>query len=481
MTCYPRQPMPRLTRPLLLLCALAGSKVGSAADTSAADTSAADIVLPDFTPATMDDFAAASDLGSLARMALEDRGLTVLAGEDLADRVGDAADACADEVACPVSLWGQVDATTAVVGRVGHDRGLLEIRVLVYENQGSRATRTYDELLPPSAAGELMLQIADDLAPLVGAPPNVRRVDSGIVEEHYEPIGSGRTGGDRELDEPLDDQPRRPDGASDRQIAALKLPAYAVRRYEDSGQAAEHWLEDARVRRPGVFLELHGGAVFGDLDRRYDTRIGLYDEEGNAWSERDAYTYHSFLNGLGFTGGAAIGYQFAWWVDMSILGGLQLGHKELTTGWETWEANGEPDGSDRFLDSDETVYDPVSAVLAFMEPRVRLYPVALGPLKPYGLAGFNLRFYDAYTVPDEATVDYLEATGGVTLGPTLGGGLAFDAPKGAIGFIEIPWTYVVSPAGATVVDSGGLQTVPVQFTGVAQYIAFKAGLGVHFH
>lgn len=439
---------------------------------------AADIVLPDFTPATMDDFATADDLGNLARMALEERGLVVLGGEALESLVGDAAMACADEVTCPVNLWDRVDAPTALVGRVGQEDGLLHVRVLVYEGRGSRATRTYEERLPPAAAGELLLRIAEDLAPQALAPPAVTRPVPGVVEERYAPVGQPLPDPD---DEPLDDPApsRRPDRESDEQIERLGLPAYAVRRYEDSGEHADQWLEDARVRQPAVFLELHGGALMGDLDRRYDARVGLYDELGDAWSERDSYSYHSFLNSRGFAGGVAVGYQAAWWVDVSLLGGVQMGRKELTTGWETWEAAGNADGSDEFLESDQVVYDPVSAVMGFMEPRVRLYPLATGILKPYALAGFNLRFYDAYSVPDLDFVDYSEAGGGVGLGPTLGGGLAFDAPKGAIGFIEIPWTYVVSPSGADLQDSGGLQEVPTQFVGVGQYLVFKAGLGIH--
>lgn len=435
------------------------------------------MVLPDFTPATMDDFAAADDLGNLARMALEDRGLVVLGGEALEALVGDAAMACADEVACPVNLWGRIDASTAVVGRVGQEDGMLHVRVLVYEQRGSRATRTYEERLSPAAAGELLLRIADDLAPETLTPPTVSRPVTGVVEERYAPVG----GAIEREDEALDEEPaRRPDRDSDDRIEALGLPAYAERRYQDSGQHADDWLEQARVRRPALFLELNGGALMGDLDRRYDTRVGLYDELGDAWSERDIYTYHSFLNSRGFAGGVALGYQAAWWVDVSLLAGAQLGRKELTTGWETWEAAGNPDGSDELLESDQVVYDPVSAVIAFMEPRVRLYPLATGILKPYVLAGFHLRFYDAYAVPDQEFVDYPEAGGGVGMGPTVGGGLAFDAPKGAVGFIEIPWTYVVSPSGAAVTDTGGLDQVPPQFVGVGQFLVLKAGLGVHF-
>lgn len=436
------------------------------------------IVLPDFTPATLGDFALADDLTNLTRMALEDRGLTVLSGEELTERVGDAADSCADDVACPVSIWGQVEARTAVVGRVGRDGSLIHVRVLVYADRSSRATRILDERVAPAQAGELLLLLADELAPAQPPPPQVARPSAGVVEERY-----GR------LSEPspreVEPSPRRSaksaplDGISSDELEALDLPRYALNQFEESGVEAEEWLEQARVRRPALLVELRGGAVFGDVDRRFDTRVGLYDESGNAWSERNVYTYQSFLNSSGFAGGIALGYQPAWWVDLSALAGVHLGQKELTTGWETWEAGGNPDGSDLFLDDDSVAYDPVSAVMGYLEPRVRLYPRATGVLKPYALAGLNLRFFDGFEVPDLDFVDYPEATGGVSLGPTIGGGLAFDAPRGTYGFVEIPWTWVVSPTGPKVVDDGLLQQTPTQFRGVGQFLVISAGVGFH--
>ena len=482
--------MRSLPRSIFLLLALGPALL------AATPAAAADVLLPDFTPATMDDFEVADQVGQLARMALEDHGLDVIAGDDLAELVGSDADTCADDRGCPMNLWDRVTARLAVVGRVQRVGELLQVRIQIFNAGSSIPRRTYDERLPSSEVGDLMLRVADGIAPPAQAEgPEVSRPSSGIVEEHYAPIrspdqvreaDSGRSSRkEPDLDAPERKAPERkatdraPVESVDPELQALHLPAYALRRYRDSGLSTEDWLEQARVRTPSVFLELHGGAVLGDLDRRYDTRVGLYDEQGDAFSDRNSYSYHTFLNGRGFQGGAAVGYQPAWWIDASILGGVQLGHKELTTGWETWRANGNPDGTDEYLDGDKVVYDPVSAVLGMLEPRVRLYPLALGPLKPYVLVGFNLRFYDAYSVPDQTFVSYPEAGGGIGLGPTLGGGLALDAPKGTVGFIEVPWTYVVSPSGPQISDTGGLQDTPTQFLGVGQYLRFTAGLAIH--
>lgn len=459
-----------------LLVGALGSAVG------ASPARADEILLPDFTPATLEDFALADDLTNLARMAFEDRGFAVLSGEDLTDRVGDAADACADDVACPVSLWPMVSARTAVVGRVGRAGSLIHIRVLVYADRGSRASRVLDERVAPAEAGELLLLLADDLAPEEAPPPEVQRASGGVVEERYSPIDSsdsGRASPEERKSAARPGSSAPLDGYSSQELERLDLPRYALRRFEESGQEPEDWLEAARVRRPAVLVELRGGAVFGDLDRRFDARVGLYDESGNAWSERNLYTYQSFLNSSGFAGGLALGYQPTWWVDVSILAGVQLGQKELTTGWETWEAGGNLDGTDLFLDSDEVSYDPVSAIMATLEPRVRLFPLATGVLKPYALAGLNLRFYDGFKVPDLDFVDYPEANGGVGLGPTIGAGLAFDAPRGTYGFVELPWTWVVSPTGPQIVDDGLLEQTPAQFKGVGQFLVISAGVGFH--
>lgn len=459
--------------PALIALLLVGSRPAGAQE----------IVLPDFTPATLGDFALADDLTNLARMALEDRGLRVLSGEELSDRVGEAADSCADDVACPVSLWALVEARTAVVGRVGRDGSLIHVRVLVYADRSSRATRVLDERVAPAQAGELLLLLADELAPAVAPPPQVERPSVGVVEERYGRLNEGSSRGvdasERSSSGRRATSSAPLDGPSTEELERLDLPRYALRQLEESGLEAEEWSAQARVRSPAVVVELRGGAVFGDLDRRFDTRVGLYDESGNAWSERNLYTYQSFLNSSGFAGGIALGYQPAWWVDISALAGVQLGQKELTTGWETWEAGGNPDGSDLFLDEDSVAYDPVSAVLGYLEPRVRLYPRATGILKPYALAGLNLRFYDGFEVPDLDFVDYPEASGGVGLGPTIGGGLAFDAPRGTYGFIELPWTWVVSPTGPKVVDDGLLQQTPAQFRGVGQLLVISAGVGFH--
>lgn len=436
---------------------------------------AADVVLTDFTPASFDEFSVAEDLGHLARMALEDAGLVVLAGDDLNQRVGTIADTCADEPACPGNLWGRVDVARILVGRVEAEGALLRVTVEVYEDGGASPALIYEEVVPPAGAGEFLLRVAESVAPERGADPTVTRVSPGVVEESYEPIETER---DRkpaprleqvEVEEPVE-------------LERYRLPLYVQRNFERSGLSVEDWLDEARIRTPAVFLELHGGAIMGDLDRRYDTRVAVYDEPNGAYSTRDVYTWETFLNGRGATGGVVLGYQATWWLDVGVFGGVQFGNKELSTGVEVWEEGGGSNGEDLLVISPDDVPQQVSAMLGVMEPRLRLYPLAMGPFKPYALIGFNLRFYDAYAVPDDPDTGtvYPTADGGIGFGPTLGGGLAIDANERFTGIIEVPWTYVVVPSGASTSGGTMLGTVPAQFRGVGQYICFKAGLGVAF-
>ncbi|RME22110.1 MAG: hypothetical protein D6798_16615 [Deltaproteobacteria bacterium] len=470
----PRPPIRRTIRrtirrlPPLLAC------IGGLA--WAAPAAAADVVVTDFTPASFDEFALAEDLGNLMVMALQDAGLTVLADEELTSRVGTAADTCADEPACPANLWARVDAPVILVGRVEDEGSRIRITVQVWQRGQDGPAYIYEDRVSRAAAGEFLLRIAENLAPDEGPPPTVTTVSPGVVEESYAPINA-----DSPADRPA---VREVPVEEDRPLSDYRLPLYVQQDFERSGLPLEDWLDEARIRTPAVFLEVHGGAVMGDLDRRYDVRVALYDEAGGGYTERDVYRYETFLNGRGATGAVVLGYQLTWWLDIGVLGSVQFGHKELTTGSEVWCAGCNPsDGTDTLLDGagdPEQVWDPVSAVLGVVEPRVRLYPLAKGPFKPYGLVGFNLRFYDAYTVPEGEFATYPEATGGVGFGPTLGGGLAIDATERVSGIIEVPWTYVVSPNGPQVSGGTKLESVPAQFVGVNQYICFKAGIGVAF-
>ena len=87
--------------------------------------------------------------------------------------------------------------------------------------------------------------------------------------------------------------------------------------------------------------------------------------------------------------------------------------------------------------------DAVRAAQLLIEPRVRLWPVATGVVKPYALAGFTTMLYDSIVVPDSAVIDYPNSAAGAVLGVTGGGGLALDVNDFFTLQLEVPFTWML--------------------------------------
>ncbi|MBO86508.1 MAG: hypothetical protein CL927_14225, partial [Deltaproteobacteria bacterium] len=257
------------------------------------------------------------------------------------------------------------------------------------------------------------------------------------------------------------------------------LPPGLWERYKSSGKSYKDWKDDALVRAGCLIVEIHAGAVFGDVERVYDTRLALNqidDGSGTAiFEEVGSYQYDSFVRGSAFSAGGSVGFVPLWWLEISVYGGAEIGRRKLTTGWETYYS--EVQGPDRIVDSDSQEFGPVPSTMAVLQPRLRLYTLPSGPVKPYALAGVQMRFYDAFD--DSQLQDYPSyptREGGVGLGITAGGGIAFDAPRGAIGFIEVPWNKLVSPVPFEQ-ETGRVQDTPKQELPSGQTLAIRAGIG----
>ena len=234
---------------------------------------------------------------------------------------------------------------------------------------------------------------------------------------------------------------------------------------------ADEWLVAHRVRTGKLLFEVQGAAVFGDVSRRYDTRISVSTGSDGALEQGTPYEYEDFIQGTGQLFGASIGYAPIWWLETGLFAGLMMGGKELTTGWEQIE-----DGV--LVDEDNEVYTPTSAMLGVIEPRLRMYFVATGALKPYALGGVHLRIYDGYDVPDIAgKINYSNRPGGLGAGINAGAGLAFDTAGQLTGFIEVPWTYLFSPP-PHYQEGTALLTTPEKAPGSEQMLMFRAGVGM---
>jgi hypothetical protein len=410
---------------------------------------ASDVVLPEFSAGSMADFATAEAVTAAVESALRARSLSVEGPDLLVARHPDLAIGCAETPGCPAALLARTDGALAVVGDVQVDGERWDVTVRFFapgQLQPVQVMRreTSAKTLPTFTA--TLTPLVEALLPSTPPEPEPEPVEVLVV--------SGPTEAER----------------SDPRL--LALPQQAQDRFLSSGRDLELWLEDAAIRTGHVYLELVGGAAFGDVTRRYDTRVSVTETSDDAFSQSQPYEYESFIQGTGGSVGLSLGYAATWWLEVGAVASALVGQKELSAGWEQRSADGV------LLDENTIVYDPVVAVLGTLEPRLRMFLSPTGAVKPYAQGGLHLRIYDAYVVPDvEGTIDYTDRPGGIGAGVMLGGGLAFEGRSPVTGFIEVPWTYLMAPqphlqAGEDLVKE------PNQAPGSQQVLQLRAGLGV---
>ena len=247
--------------------------------------------------------------------------------------------------------------------------------------------------------------------------------------------------------------------------------------YMNSPFEVSEWLKVQRIRANNVLVEIHLGVSFGDVVRRYDTRIGLTPQ----LQTYGIYEYDSWISGgPGVNMGGSIGYAPTWWLETSIYGGVVLYQKELSTGWEVQEEPGV------VIEDDEVNYDPTTSAVGHIEPRIRLFMAPSGPVKPYILGSAFIRIFDGYNPPNLEAVEYSPRPGGVHVGATGGIGLAFDSYSPVGVFLEIPYTYLLNAADYTRTEisentpNNTIESIPEQLNYTNQIIAFKVGMSLRF-
>ena len=438
--------------------------------------SAQEVVLPAYTPQSTSDFGAAEDLTEATRQALSDRGLAYAAALDVSRRVGPSADACWDLRECvELSFERFGDARIAIVGRVGWEDGRLSAMVRFYVHGDTSPVEVIMQPVDPESMDDFTKQLAATAADLLELlPPREEPAPVPVVEPDPEPDPEPHPGPTPEQLEREERHAAEDLRKLDLERRSLGLPRYAFDRYKASGEPYEEWSVRNGIRARRGVIEIHVGAGGGDVDRRYDTRVWVEQDDRGGLSSQDVYEYETFLQGTALETGMALGYLPTWWLEVGIFGGVQLGKKQLTTGWEQTE-----EGSDELVDYDNRVYDPALAMLGVITPRLRFYTVPMGVVKPYLLAGFTARFHDGYSVPDLALIDYPDRGGGLSYGPTAGAGVAFDIPGYSVILVEIPWTYLVAP-DPYVSDSGLVQRIPEQLVGSYQLLSARVAFGLRF-
>ncbi len=465
-------------RRLLALGVAAACLVGSAR--------AADVLVPDPVSGDVDDLAVAAIFQSFLIQALLDGGVSVDDGDTIRAWAGGAADDCFERPACPANLWERSDARLAVVTSVVRSSEGIDVEARfhgvddaapfkVYRervalggeralaNTLARAARDALRVLPPRAPITPAMTLPDEEilveGPPAAPPPPVEPVPPAPPPER---IPVDRTPSDRL---PAVDR------AEERMI--MGVPARPYARYVESGEARDAWLRRSRVRSGRVFVELAGGWTLGDVDRGYGVRTNHDVEDGQVVTI-GTRVWEGEVSGQAAGGTLSVGYAPNWWIDTAVAAGFQLGKKHLDTGWECVAG-----ACDTLRVEELDPPESVSAAQFVLEPRVRFYPVATGIVKPYVLAALTIRINDGFSVPDLGEVEYPDAPGGASWGPTGGLGLAVDAAAPFSIFLEVPVTWLVSP-GELESTTGDVTLAPDTLPRAGYALRLTGGIGVRF-
>lgn len=453
---------------------------------------AGDVLLPTYTPSTMSDFGPSERLTEETLNALASREVAFVSPSEIQRRAGEVADGCADLPECQETLWRHFgSARLALIGSVTWEEGNLRARVRFHGPDDASPIEVVSDTFPEADIpifAERVAASADELLKLL--PPPGGAGGLAVAHEPDSPDGGGdprdpgaaydvapsprETGPVAPITPEQDELERRSRG----------MPRRAWKMYRQSGLSYADWKDRALVRAGSTVIEFHGGAVFGDVDRSYDVRVAANQDGVGADAEIvpvDVYQHETFVQGSTFMLGGSLGYVPVWWLEADLFGGFILGTKDLSTGWELYK-DGERacidavDGED-CQDAEVNDYDPATAFIGVAEPRIRLLTVATGPVKPYVLLAANMRFYDPYLVQDLTDIEYPDRQGGLGLGFTGGGGIAFDAPGAFTGFLEVPWTFLITPQPFTREGDGTVQAKPSKPSSNGQLLMFRAGIG----
>lgn len=465
-----------------------------------APAEATDVLLVEATPAAVDDFSVAGLFYSMVVSAAEERGLDFEDGDAIRRWAGADADTCWDVDSCPANLWDRTDARLALVMSVGRGEGGLVVAVRLHGAEETAPFKVLEELAGPGEESAVAARIARAAADALPLLPERPPIDGPVlvIDDEIVP-GPPTRDRDRVVDDGPDDRPaggtpERPerapkppagdgrDGRSPRELReaqllrerlradddrrAMGVPVGAYVRYQQSGLSRKEWLTKTRFRAGRGYLELNGGWGIGDVDRNYGVRLRI-EESGGAFETIGTASIEDARVGAAPNFGVTMGYAPAWYLDTSVSLAFQYGRKYLDTGWECPERCDEGSAEQR--------YD-VSAVQGVIEPRLRLYPVATGVVKPYGLIGFTVVVHDSYAVPDTSLVDYPDAPGGASFGPSAGLGLAIDVVSRVSIFGEVPATLLMSGPAAT--ESGTVELQPDAFPSSGYYVRFVGGIAV---
>ena len=420
---------------------------------------ATEVLLPHFSPGGFSDLILAED--AELKLLRELGALEVqIVPPAILDQEYDIAMECYENPMCAKEMLKRAGSKMLITGLVQSEGDNVQIQLRLYSPSDSAPIQIITKVVPRTGLDQFFKEQAQEinviLQLLSTAPPPVEepiRIEEQVIQKP-----------------PSSDVPE-----------IRGLPQKYRDEYDNSPLTPKDWLAEQRVRTHNLIVNFSSGVAFGDVTRRYDIRVGYYQDK-NTLIKYGQYEYDTFHYDSGFQATIGIGFAPAWWLEMALHGGVMLGSKELSTGWEQRHV----DNISEVLMEDELAQIPVTAAVAQIEPILRWYMVPTGPVKPYVLTGASIRIFDGYQVPDLENVDYPDRPGGVHIGAMAGGGIAFDSLSPVSVFAEIPYIYYLNYnpylyyATLPQFENIGIDSIPDQSVSSSQIITFRAGITLRY-
>ena len=248
---------------------------------------------------------------------------------------------------------------------------------------------------------------------------------------------------------------------------------------------AQEWEEESNVddfvgvttSQSKVAVEIGAGASFGDVVRRYDTRIGLTPE----LQTYGVYEYDSWISGgPALSAFGSVFYKFHPNIEIGSSFGVTVYQKELSTGWEMQYSPG------GIIEDDYVNYDPTTSAVLYFNPKIILSFMVAPKMEVYGLLGLYGRVFDGYNPPSLKVVDYSPRPGGIHFGAMFGGGVRLFTVSQASIFLELPYMFLLNSSDYSRLEISSntpeytIESIPQQPTYSNQIIALNLGVRYQF-
>jgi hypothetical protein len=454
-----------------------------------------EILLPAFS-VTPDSEPAGSEIVYAAMVqALQDRDIAFLDSSDLEELVGAKATNCHAVGSCPGNLWEDLEGELAVVAVIAMRNERIDATFEFHRRGADGAIEVFQaefgaeeaDMFAVDAAliAEDLLKLGDQAGPgVIVAAPFASATDALEPNEaDAPPLGPIAVEANEEVEAPVETpvvyREELPMSEEDER-RYMGVSAGLYQEYQASGDGREEFLANNRIRARTFFVELAPGVTFGDIRRRFASRASLLQRSDTEFAPIGYYQRDQLIPGTAFGIVAGIGYAPTWWLELGANVGMEFPRKELITGWEAYGSK-EDFQSETLCEtcSDQTVFQPATAVTFLIEPRVRFVLAPRGVAKPFVVGGWSTRMNDAYETPDLDKVAFPDRPGVQSFGPLAGVGIAIDPRKRASGFVEATGTMLLGPG---VLDEGRqyVSMIPEPVEGIGYIMTVRAGVTSRF-